>query len=359
MILAELHIHNLRNLLSTRLQLNPKFNLIQGNNGCGKTTLLEAVYILGTGHSFRSRDISSLIHHGESSLTVFARSPEKNSISVQKALTKPTRVKLNGVNCTSSSQLAYALPLQVFYQDIFQIIDTGPSIRRRLLDWSLFHVKQDYLLWLNQYKRLLKQRNALLKQKTASQKDFIIWDKQLSLLAEQIHQQRALFFAQWQEQFSLVLCHLSDLRCRMTYYKGWDRKETGMDLQSVLEQNFKGDRQRLYTQFGAHQAEIIIEANEQMARQVLSRGQQKIILFALKLSQAALIGKPCLYLFDDFSAELDQHHQGFILDYLSSLDTQIIMTSIEPLPLDQIRADCSLFQIKEGKIKEKSVSRET
>ncbi|QDP71476.1 DNA replication/repair protein RecF [Legionella israelensis] len=355
MILAELHIHNLRNISSQRMHLNPKINFIEGINGSGKTSFLEALYTLGTGHSFRSRDISSIIRYGEQSLTVFARSTQNDTISVQKNLAKPTLVKFNNIYCSSSSQLAYVLPIQVFYQDIFQIIDTGPSIRRRLLDWGLFHVKQSYLHLLNQYKRVLKQRNALLKQSSTSYHDFMVWDKQLSELAEQLHSRRLSFFEKWQARFIDVLSCLTNVHCEIRYYKGWDKKEAGTDLQTVLEKNFISDKQRLYTQYGAHQAEIYFEINEHTAKQVLSRGQQKMILIALKLSQAELINKSCLYLFDDFSAELDVHHQQGIIDYLISLDAQVILTSIDSLSSvkGHLNTKCSSFYMESGKIKSK------
>lgn len=223
MILSELKIHHLRNLSSVHLDLSPRFNFIFGANGSGKTSILEALYLLSCGHSFRSREISPIISYEQPSLTVFARAQQQETISIQKSYSQPTQIKLNNQFCSTTSQLAYALPCQVFYSDIFQIIDAGPSVRRSLLDWGLFHVKHNYLSIWKEYKRVLKQRNALLRQQ-APYDHFIPWDNLLSQFANQLHLLREEYFAQWSCAFTNVLQELSPLDCTISYYKGWDKK---------------------------------------------------------------------------------------------------------------------------------------
>ncbi len=338
MILTQLKIHNLRNVLSAHLILNTKFNFIFGANGSGKTSVLEALYLLSCGHSFRSREISPIINHEQSSFTVFARGAEQETISIQKSAFNATQIKLNNQFCSTTSQLAYALPCQIFYSDIFQIIDAGAAVRRSVLDWGLFHVKPNYLLLLKEYRKILKQRNALLK-KHAPYAHFVPWDKQLSELAEQLHLLRTNYFMQWEKEFLKVLSQLSDLDCTISYYKGWDKKNSGKNLEQVLIDSFESDNHKLYTQYGAHQADIIIESNSNKAKQFLSRGQQKIILMALKLSQSNLLSQDCLYLIDDLPAELDELHQKKLLIYLSGMKGQyVITTNANP---DNLSAYCS------------------
>ncbi|MBI2785649.1 MAG: AAA family ATPase, partial [Legionella longbeachae] len=93
MILSELKIHHLRNIASAQFDLNSRFNFISGPNGSGKTSILEALYLLGCGHSFRSREISPIISHEEATMTVFARSLHQETISIQKSRTQPTQIK--------------------------------------------------------------------------------------------------------------------------------------------------------------------------------------------------------------------------------------------------------------------------
>ena len=141
---------------------------------------------------------------------------------------------------------------------------------------------------------------------------------------------------------------MTDLKCQIQYYKGWDRKDKGMLLADILDEHFIQDLQRQYTYYGAHQADIIIEAEVGKAKQTLSRGQQKMILIALKLSQAALLEKQCVYLFDDLASELDTEHLNRLLYYFDKTDSQIIITSTNKQPFEQLHA--SFFTMSEGMI---------
>lgn len=349
MILTDLKIQNVRNILDAHLELNPRFTCIIGSNGSGKTSILEALYVLSCGHSFRSREISPIISHHKEQLNVFARSQDHQSLSIQKSKLEPTQIKINNQFCYNTSQLAYALPCQFFYSDIFHIIDAGPSIRRSVLDWGLFHVKHDYLVLWKNYKKVLKHRNALLKIH-APYTQFIPWDIQLSQLADEMDVLRRNYFSQWQAAFYKVMNELTDVRCTIEYFKGWDKKNTGKKLSDILSEHFVTDNQKLYTQYGAHQADIFIESNQTKAKQLLSRGQQKIILFALKLAQADLLNQDCLFLIDDLSAELDDIHQKKLIDYIVKNRGQYVITNtnLSQLHLFNTGERATYVQIDEG-----------
>jgi DNA replication and repair protein RecF len=350
MILTDLKINHLRTIISTHLKLNSRFNSIIGPNGSGKTSVLEAFYLLSCGHSFRSREITPIISFQKNALTVFARASDHSTISIQKSSSSPTQIKLNNQFCSTTSQLAYALPCQIFYSDIFQIIDAGPTVRRSILDWGLFHVKPDYLGLLKQYKKVLKQRNALLK-KRAPYQHFVPWDQQLSALAERLDSSRSEFFSAWQEQFYLLLPELTNTTCTISYYKGWDKRKTGTPLDELLKEQFQQDVLRQFTQHGAHQADFIIENNDNKAKNVLSRGQQKIILIALKLAQSQLLDKSCVYLFDDLPAELDDNHLERLINYFGTCSGQFIITSLNTIPqLSNLSDNISFFDINAGSL---------
>lgn len=349
MSLTALNIHDVRNISTANLTLHPRYNIFHGANGSGKTSVLESIYLLGTGHSFCTREIASLIRHGQPALTVFARTDTEESVSIQKSLTNPTHVKLNQQPCQRSSELAHFLPCQAFYQDIFHIIDEGPSIRRSLLDWGLFHVKQSYHDIWKDYRRVVKQRNALLRKKAASSQ-FIPWNKMLVELATELDEMRAEYFSNWSARFQTLLSQLTDTPCNIHYYKGWDKKASGKSLDIILTEQFDSDLHAQYTHSGAHQADIHFDSAALKAKQSLSRGQQKIILIALKLAQAQLLIKPCVYLFDDIAAELDANHLKRFIDCLTQIKGQFFLTAIDPSYLHDFldKNETKMFAINKG-----------
>lgn len=344
--LLNLNIHHLRNIEQAQIQLHPSCNLFIGPNGSGKTSLLEAIYLLSTGYSFRTREISPLVSFNHAALTIFAKTSLQESISIQKSLGTPTQVKLNGQPCFSRSDLAHFLPCQVFYQDIFHIIDAGPAARRLILDWGLFHVEQSYYnVWKN-YRLVLKHRNALLKQQ-APARQFQPWNIQLVALAEALHQMRAEYIQQLTEVFDKVLAQLTPISCALMYDKGWDRKESDKSLLIILEEQFSQDINRGYTHAGAHQADIQFLFTNGKAKSVLSRGQQKILLIALKLAQMVLLPQASLYLMDDIIAELDKEHIQRLLAYLQTLNGQCFITALDDTLLSFFKgSDFSWFNME-------------
>lgn len=349
--LTDLSVHFFRNIKSAKISLHPSVNYIYGANGSGKTSLLEAIYLLSSGHSFRTRETAPLIQHGESSLTVFARTSLDESISIQKSLSGPTLVQLNQRVCFSRSDLARYLPCQLIHQNIFQIIDAGPSLRRSILDWGLFHVEQSYhAIWKN-YRYVLMQRNALLRQK-ALKSLFVPWDSQLNDLSEQLHAYRIKYFLELSKKFQLFQELLTNSHCIMKYFKGWDKRESGRNLFSILEDQFLIDRQRQYTSMGAHQADIVFQVDKKNGKFIFSRGQQKIILIALKLAQASLVTGGCLYLLDDLVAELDEEHLQRVMSCVQMLSGQIILTGIDENFLKKVSfvKEHRVFAVELGKI---------
>lgn len=320
-----MQITSLRNITTTRLQLDPCLNVFTGANGSGKTSTLEALFLLSNGCSFRSRENTDLISHGKESLTVFAKTDDFQQISIQKSHHMPTLARLNGQPCLARSTLASFLPCQVFYQDIFQLIDAGPGLRRGLLDWGLFHVEHSYHQIWSDYRRALKQRNSLLRQKGALSQ-FGYWNRLLADLSHQLDGFRQSYCEHLQLEFENILKEISDISVGLEYYKGWDKKKEGRLLHEILEDTLTSDLQRQYTHYGAHNADIVVVSNNLKAKHYLSRGQQKMALFAIKLAQIKVLQQDCLVLVDDMAAELDAKHIAALMQYLSKMGSQVFLT---------------------------------
>ena len=306
MTLKFLHIEHVRNLLKLRTPLHPHLNIITGANGSGKTSFLEAIYLLACARSFRTREIATLVSHGKPDLTVYAKTRDDQVIAIRKSLSAPTIMRINDLPCQSASEMARFLPSQIFY-------------------WGLFHVKHNYFdIWKN-YRRALKQRNSLLRQGCLASA-VKPWNKILSELSYEIDLMRQQYLLDLNQQFQKVLSTVCDIQCNLYYYKGWDRRGENKSLETILMESWALDLQYQYTRYGSHQAELSFTTDERKLKHFLSRGQQKIVLFALKIAQALLVNHSCLFLIDDLFAELDVSHITRLMACISETKGQFFIT---------------------------------
>ena len=347
-MIKNLHIYNLRNIIAEKILFESGINVIYGDNGSGKSTVLEALYILGSGNSYRAREASLLIKHDACEYTVFAKTFAEKKISVQKNLKGSSRIKIDSESYQSSSSLAYLLPTQIIYQDVFQIIDSGSAKRRNLLNWGCFHLYKQYLKFVKQYNYNLKQRNFLLRHKHDDALLFNAYENNMAQAAHEIDLIRQSFYKLWQPLFHATNLKLTDKLCDLEYYKGW---KDNIPLEKLLHDNRKNDKRKGFTQFGPHSADLIINVLGKKARHNLSRGQQKMVLTALKFSQAELVDKNCLYLIDDICSETDNQHLSKLLSYISSIKDQVVITAInKDKVFEQLQNSAHYLNIKDGKI---------
>jgi DNA replication and repair protein RecF len=348
MTLQTLQISCLRHFEHHQWSFHPRINVIHGPNGSGKTTCLEAIYLLTAGHSFKTRETHPLVTQGHSELTIFGRWLDEQTVSLRKSTHHSTQVRINHQPCSSSSELARRCPTQVFYQDIFDIMDAGPSVRRSLLDWGMFHVKHDYLALWKSYYHLLKQRQALLKIK-APYALCLPWDKQLSDVGECLNELRQAYFNEWHEAFIGKLAQLTVVQSDLRYYRGWNRKNAPVSLLTLLKENYDRDCYRQMTHAGPHQADLLFETDSDKSKQILSRGQQKMTLLALKFAQADLLEQPCLYLMDDMTSELDDFHLQRLFALIEQQKGQFFFTTTMPSLLEPLISDGAFIDLAVNK----------
>src|SRR5882762_10866348 len=163
--LRRVQVTDFRCLQSAALDLDPRFTLISGPNASGKTSLLEAIYVLGRGRSFRTRRLDHLIGHGTEQFVVFGEidtADRQIPLGVEGSASG-IRARIGGAKASSLAELAVALPVQIIDPEIHHLIEEGPSRRRRFLDWGVFHVEQSFVGHWQRYQQVLKQRNAALK----------------------------------------------------------------------------------------------------------------------------------------------------------------------------------------------------
>ncbi|OOF25945.1 DNA replication/repair protein RecF [Salinivibrio sp. IB872] len=356
MALTRLVVHDFRNIEACDIELSSGFNFLIGPNGSGKTSVLEAIHFLGHGRSFRSALNSRVIRHQQPSLTVHGRVKTQDAIllpvGIQKRRDGSADVKIGQEKGQKLVALAKVLPLQLITPEGFELLTDGPKFRRAFIDWGVFHSQAGFFEAWTRVKRLTKQRNAALK--TARRyRDIRMWDAELAVLAEQISQWRADYVDAVAER-AAALCEafLPEFSIQFSFSRGWE-KDT--DYQTLLAANFERDQQMGYTVSGPHKADLRIKVQGTPVDDVLSRGQLKLMVCALRLAQGQLYseqqGIACIYLIDDFASELDSRRRALLASELKRTGAQVFVSAISA---DQVAEMCDenskMFHVEHGKI---------
>ncbi len=344
MHITRLNIERVRNLKAVALQELQPFNVFYGPNGSGKTSILEAIHLLATGRFFRTHIPKNYIQNETANAIVFAQSATEK-IGMQKLLSGEQLIKVNGDHIATQGQLAKLLPLQHIDPQSTDIIDHGAKPRRQLIDWLMFHVEPEFYHAWQYYSRALKQRNSLLKsRRNISLNELEPWNKMLGEYGEMLHSQRSGIFEQWKVYFEQDLKHLlPDVEVQLEYSPGF---HTELGLLNDLTVHHQKDVDRRYTEYGPHRADLRLKTTLGDADVVLSRGQKKLLIMALKLSQIAMLhacNKETVVLLDDLTAELDLTAQRRLIERLSQLGSQVFITTLEHESVKKHLHDLSIF----------------
>ena len=360
--LARLELTSLRNIQAAELNPAPGFNLFFGDNGSGKTSVLEALHLLAVGRSFRGHLQKSLVKDGQTEATVFGQTTEGLTLGVLRPLRGPQSLRISGRKAEGLAELSQSLPLQLINSDTFQILEGSPIERRRFLDWGVFHVEHQFLDSWRRTRLALQNRNSLLRQE-AKAAEIEPWTLELVRSAEQMDEQRQHYIEKLKAllvpQLAMLGAWESGLRLEMDYFRGWSREQ---GLYEQFQEDQPRDRKYGHTCSGPHRADIRFRMGAADAAEILSRGQLKLLVCALKIAQGQLLeqetGKRCLYLIDDLPAELDSHNRAQICALLTERKAQVFLTSIDPETLArELTAgpagggmENKLFHVKHGKI---------
>jgi DNA replication and repair protein RecF len=349
-VITEIRLETFRCFESAVLEPGPQLNVIAGLNASGKTSLLEAIFVLGRGTSFRSSRSDAAIQFGAEQFTIFGNLGEGDvrrvgvSISRSNGLT----VRIDG-KAGARAQLVRSVPVQVLEPASHELIAGPPSVRRQFLDWSVFHVEPVFLEAWQQYRRALQQRNAALKQH--SMEAASAWDPALlstGLLVDQCRRQMVDRLTVPLHQAGILLL---DAEIELQYRSGWAE---GTEFETALSAVRERDQQMGSTTVGPHRADLVVTVKERRARDTVSRGQEKLVVAALTLAQiqvvAEALGRPVILLVDEPGADLDRGHLQKLLAAVLAAPAQTFLTSLEPetLPIPETGR---LFHVEQGLVR--------
>jgi DNA replication and repair protein RecF len=343
-MIKNLKLQNFRNYENEKIQFLPGINLLAGNNGQGKTNILEGIYYLLTGKSYRVQREQELLRWEENEFhlygdflvnihKVFLESHYKNKKKV---------VTVNNVPCQRLSDFVGTINIVFFSPDDLVMIKGGPLERRRFVDLHIAQMRPGYVSTLNAYNRALHQKNALLKtyiEKSYKYSQLQFWNKQILELGEKIIQDRALLTEKIQAQANMIYGNLTSKKenISITYLSLGKRHftEAISEFPRLLNDKLEQEIDRQMIMIGPHRDDVQILLNGKPARNFASQGQQRSIVLSLKLAELELIHQekkeyPILLL-DDVLSELDSFRREYLIKFIESsrIQTLITMTDAE------------------------------
>ena len=350
-----LYIDHFRCVRQCDIQASPGINCIVGDNASGKTSVLEAIYLLGRGQSFRQNQLSQAIHHDTDTFTVRGRVRSDDTSTTHRigchVARRHVAFKLDDQTTTRRYDLISALPLQHIDPNVHRLLEEGPQHRRHFLDWGVFHVEHAFFPAWRRYRRALKQRNRALRHQRPKH-EIVAWDPELVEQGEIVDACRRRYLEHVQRQLPQnTEALIGEDKLIFEYQPGWRGNDGyGAALAGSLEQDTKAR----FTGNGPHWADIRINIAATRARDWVSRGQQKILTAALLLAQAHILyeirGIRPVLLIDDMAAELGQKYRQTFAEEIIRSQAQCFVTFLDRGLIPEALSEERMFHVEHGHI---------
>jgi DNA replication and repair protein RecF len=357
MVLTHLQGSNLRCFPEFSLAPVSGVNLLLGPNGAGKTSIIEAIHILGYGRSFRGRIREGLIKNGANHLQIVVRWQNQQDGPHQAGLQhsgNAWNARINGADVTNLGQFCQQFPVLSFEPGSHELITGVADIRRRFIDWALFHVEPNFFQQWRRFNRALKQRNALLKTQPTNQA-LDAWDTEFADSGEQITRFRKKYLESLGAPLkTLINAFLPEFTAlQLAFSSGW--KDQQVSLLDALRLNRDRDIQTGFSNIGPHRADWQPSLDATLFKEHFSRGQAKLLALACVLAQAQHFvdekGFWPILCFDDLASELDQQHFSYVLSFLVETTAQIWISGTDALPQYAEKfSEMRVFHVKQAEI---------
>ncbi|MDW3095953.1 MAG: DNA replication/repair protein RecF [Gammaproteobacteria bacterium] len=350
MWLQQLQAQGLRSFTECQLSFSPGINVLYGDNGVGKTSILEGINVLSCGKSFRTSKVSDIVSNGKSELVLFGEVSDQQDL-IQLGVQFGHGIKelrINRGKVSKWAHLAKILPVLDIHPESYLLITGGPVERRKYLNWGMFHVEPNYAQVWSDYTKALKQRNFCLKTRNIKQARH--WHQCMAKNGQNI----SVALKKYSVDIAPYIDGLLDRfgfpeSIDLKYYPGWD---LDYSLEALLDDELQTSELPLSTQNGPHRGDLKIYWQGRLFSKSSSRGQQKVLAIALKLAQAQLLqqryGKSSIYLIDELPAELDKHRREVALEILAQLDSQVIISAVSKDSMSCLGKQLKWFHVEHG-----------
>ncbi len=355
MYFKDIELKNFRNYKDLKIEFDKNLNIFLGHNAQGKTNLLESIYVTGMGRSFRTNSDKEMILFNEEFAKVKANIIEENREDEVEIIYQNDGkiIKLDGIKLQRTVDLLETVYIVVFSPEDLKIVKEGPDNRRRFLDRELCQIKPIYYSDLGNFKKVLKERNTLLRENNNDKNLYSVFNESLAEYAIRIVIERKKFIERLNEISQKLHDNITSgaEKINLSYETKINTKEEYLDL---LNDNFEKDLYKGYTSFGPHKDDIKIVINDTDIRTYGSQGQQRTAALSMKLAELGLIkqetGKDAVLLLDDVLSELDQNRQRYLIESMKSVQVFITATEIDE-KLRQLLPQGKSFLVDKGSIK--------
>jgi DNA replication and repair protein RecF len=332
-IIQRLNVSGVRNIHQLNIEPSTVVNILYGENGSGKTSVLESIHLLASGRSFRTNKLDLLINNAEGKAVVFAALEDGSEVGLSKTRRKGHQLKFCNEKQRNWENVARELPVQTLNSNSFLLLEGGPKPRRQFLDWGVFHVEQSFIRSWRRTKKSIANRNLLLKHRKPDWEQINAWDSELNQASHEVDAARNSYFDSFLPLFMETYEDMGGADAgllKVSYDRGWDPQRP---LSELLVENKEIDARYGATQNGPHRADLLFKIGQMKAVEILSRGQQKILVSAMKIAQGVLLSraldKGCIFLVDDLPSELDLKNRTAVLRRLLDLGGQVFITCVE------------------------------
>lgn len=364
MIVEEIKLINYRNYKELQLKFHPKLNILIGENAQGKTNILEALYLCAIGKSFRTNKDNEMIQILKKNAYIKTKiNKVTDKIEIEILLDKESnkKMKVNKLSLNKYGDLLGNLNVVLFSPEDLKIIKAGPSERRRFINNEISQIIPKYYYTLNQYNKVLQQRNKILKDFRGRKLDLEVWNEQLvnygapliiyrrnfinriAILAKLMHRKITEGLENLEIQYD------SSIKVR----DDEEIKDVKINFLKALKESKGIEERRRLTIVGPHRDDLIFKINELDVRDYGSQGQQRTAVLSLKLAELELmkgeVGEYPILLLDDVMSELDIKRQNYLIKNLKNVQTFITTTMMKPLNLKD-NHQYEIFNVSKGKV---------